>query len=263
MAALMKATHVSSLESSSSNTLPLLAAKLAQLCNGLPLKDAVFQVLQSHPENLCRDHIGDQPASIVVAEPYYHVLEGWHLQEALLYFYLLRSLKQKGVIESSAVCIPSSASIMMCGIECEDLISAYKGCQEQICGFDHRVVNAYGDRYHTYDLSIPIWQYDHTRVTTPVRVALLDYVNGRMDSGSMQDFVFTANKTCHCMLCWVEYHAEGVDAIFSTGRLPYNQTIRLLKDPLPPSMTRKLQAKLVVGDIADNRSHDMFVQSNP
>ena len=100
LAALQGASHVSSLETSSCEV-PMTAALVSQ-ANGLPRtcdgKVTTYQILQCDVANLTNEIFDNVPAGIVAAEPYYEVLEGWHLLEALNYFYILRSLRERGLV---------------------------------------------------------------------------------------------------------------------------------------------------------------------
>ena len=125
IAAQLGARSVTSLESSSGNV-PMTAAMVAQLGNGLPKSGAVYQVIQAQAEHIMVGHIaGGSPAEIVVAEPYYEVLEGWHLQEALNFYYLVQSMKRRGVISPTALCVPSSCSVMARVVQFDDFHGAY------------------------------------------------------------------------------------------------------------------------------------------
>ncbi len=110
------ATKVTSLESCSGN-LPTLAATIAQIGNGLPRAGAEFQIIQALAEHIRAEHVAGGAAEIVVAEPYYHMLQGWHLQEALNYFYLVRFLKLQGVILLFALSVPAQANVVACIVE--------------------------------------------------------------------------------------------------------------------------------------------------
>ena len=68
--------NVTSLESSTGN-LPTVAAAVAQVGNGLPRAGAKFQVIHGLAEHVSADNAIGGAAEIVVAEPYYEILEGW------------------------------------------------------------------------------------------------------------------------------------------------------------------------------------------
>ena len=87
--------NVTSLESSTGN-LPTVAATVVQVGNGLPWAGAKFPVVHGLVEHISADNVIGGAAEIVVAEPYYEILEGWHIQEALNYFYTVRSLVKRG-----------------------------------------------------------------------------------------------------------------------------------------------------------------------
>ena len=68
--------NVTSLESSTGN-LPTVAATVAQAGNGLPRAGAEFQVIRGLAGHVLADNAIGGAAEIVVAEPYYEILEGW------------------------------------------------------------------------------------------------------------------------------------------------------------------------------------------
>jgi hypothetical protein len=42
-----------------------------------------------------------------------------------------------------------------------------------IHGFDHSVVNSHGACFHEFDLSLPLWQYPHKRLSSSFEIANL------------------------------------------------------------------------------------------
>lgn len=242
LAALEGGTFVSSLESSS-GTLPMTSARVSQ-ANALPRthdgKVAQYQILQCHTGSLTCEVFNNEPAAIVAAEPYYEVLEGWHLQEALNYFYLVRSLRKRGLVEKNVMSIPSYASIMVCGIQCETLAQAYQGCGDgsedaTICGFKHSDVKYYGDRYDQHGLPIRACEYDYTQLTESRQISRLCFD----ESSSIGHPVETKLKfqragTCHGILSWIDYGLQvntSEQAILSTYNMQHRQLFQLLPNP--------------------------------
>jgi predicted RNA methylase len=113
MAAVAGGTCITSLESNTAT----LAATISQLGNNLPKDGDTFQVIQAQSENVTTGYIAGGRAEIVMAEPYYQILEGWHIQEALNYFYLVRSFKSRGLISEAALSLPYLACVMACVVE--------------------------------------------------------------------------------------------------------------------------------------------------
>jgi len=155
------------------------AARVAQLGNGLD--PAAFEIIQCYTEQLKLDILGGAPADIVCCEPYYEILEGWHLQEALNYYYTIRFLRSRGLISVHSIVTPASCRIMGCIIESRQLRSAYKACgrgeEDSLCGFKHSFINQLGGNFHKFDLSFPIWQYDFKEMTKPVELGALTYTD--------------------------------------------------------------------------------------
>ena len=117
--------NVTSLESSTGNS-PTATATVAQAGNGLPRAGAEFQVIHGLAGHVSADNVIGGAAEIVVAEPYNEILEGWHIQEALNYFYTVRSLVKRGVVSpAAALSVPAYANVMACVVEFDDFFTAY------------------------------------------------------------------------------------------------------------------------------------------
>ena len=230
--------NVTSLESSS-GALPTVAATVAQIGNCLPREGATFHIINGLAENITIEHLGNGDggaAQIVVAEPYYEMLEGWHLQEALNYFYTLRALKKRGVVSPCALSVPAYATVMACVVEFHDFFSAY-GSLDDISGFSHTFVNYYGNRYHTYDVSLPLWQYKYKRLTKSCCVAKISY-EGKVPTIKTNDECvaeFISVGTAHATIFWVDY-ACSVGAgdndleVISTASSSHRQLVRKLNE---------------------------------
>ena len=280
LAALEGASRVSSVESSS-GVIPNLSARVAQLSNGLPRtnengdaseasKSNVFQVLQCHAEQITLELLNGEhgskvespdPVEVVMAEPYYDMLEGWHLQEALNYFYLVRALRRRGILSETAISVPSVGIIRGCAIQSFPLKHAYgrcgkvhdgKGdqdsCKAPICGFDHGRANRYGDRFHEHDLSLPMWEYDLVELTESFDIAQLRYSSEQEIAPRAWKVCvpFQQGGACHGMLVWIDYgisttlissderdgaKGETMEFLRTRGR-PYQQLVRMLSTPV-------------------------------
>jgi hypothetical protein len=234
MAALLGGTNVTSLEASSTS-LPEATAHIAQITNGLPLDGSSFQIIRCHPEQLTVELLGSQ-AEIVVAEPYYEILEGWELQEALNYLYTLRALKRRNVAKKDALSSPQEARIMGQAFESHAIAAAYKRCDNPIRGFSHDVANRLYP-FNNHDISLPSWQYQMVALSSPFEIALVDYNSCTVEQRRSEESVpFTKAGTCHGMILWVDYGlpaAEyGAVEVLSTRGRPHNQLIRLLDPPV-------------------------------
>ncbi len=271
MASLLGAKRVTSVESSSSG-LPLATARVAQIGNGLPRnKDKVFQILQCHAESLTREIVMDGETSnranengavdLIVGEPYYEMLEGWSIETALNYFYTIRMLKRNKIVKPNSLCVPAKATILACGIECQDLARAYnknlssavvskraRGTQfhAHVCGFDHSPISDCWN-YEIHGISLPLWEYDNVvPVTEIVQVGNLDYESDSIEEGiwvspeeenSVLMAPFTkVNRTCHAIAFWVDYGIRTGNSTFTTvstgfgadSLLSDRQTVRIL-----------------------------------
>ena len=243
IASLNGATKVTSLESST-GTMPKLAATIAQLGNELPKPGTEFQVLQALAEHITAEHVAGGAAQIVVAEPYYEMLEGWHLQEALNYFYIVRSLKARGVIEPSALSMPAYALIMGCIVQFDDFNGAYGpvGAEDMVAGFSHASVNYYGNRNHL--LSFPLWQHRYKRLTRDFTLARLNFEDPLPTIKTMDDSVaLSAGGVAHAVIIWVDYGCRTNSAsetggsedqfdIVSTSSSSHRQIVQKLPCPI-------------------------------
>ncbi|KAL7532981.1 hypothetical protein ACHAXR_007657 [Thalassiosira sp. AJA248-18] len=243
IASVVGATRVTSLESSS-GTLPTLAATIAQIGNSLPKPSTEFQIIQALAEHITEEHIAGGVAEIVAAEPYYEMLEGWHLQEALNYFYLVRSLKARGVISPSALSVPAHARIMACVLEFDEFNSAYGpvGDQDAVAGFRHASVNYYGNRCHM--ASLPLWQYRYKQLTQEFCVARLSYEGAVPTIEIIDDSVeLTLEGVAQAVVLWVEYSCRTNNAtsngssgdhfdVISTASSSHRQIVQRLPEPI-------------------------------
>ena len=262
MAALLGAPNVSSIESSL-GSLPMMTARIAQLSNNLPLKEKSFQILQCHPEQLTIDFLGGKAPNIVAAEPYYEILERWHLQEALNYFYTLRALKRGGILSNVMVSIPRSACVKVCAFESYDIGNAYKPCESSLCGFQHGVANS-NAALHDHDISLQSWQYEMIQLTDPIKLATIDYEACEIKANdTLVRAPFRRAGTCHGVLIWIEYEVTiGKDqhSILTTNDRSHHQIIRMLPSPIKvlQKETTFLSCKCKLGNLSETKeSHEL------
>lgn len=229
VAALLGATNVSSLEASST-TLPEAAARVAQFSNGLPLNDAVFQIIRCHPEQLMVEMIGGRQAEIVAAEPYYEVLEGWELQQVFNYLFTLKALKGRNVVSKDALSVPQCAKIMGQVLKCDDIVSSYRRCNDNLRGFNHSVPNRLYS-FNSHEFTLPSWQYNLETLSSPFELAQVDFDSCTIQQESSQTAIhLDGTGKCHGMIVWVQYVLPGNAGTLSTYDRPHNQLIRLLDD---------------------------------
>lgn len=237
------AERIISLESST-NQLPVISALVAQHGNHLPNDGCDFQILNAYAEHVTLENLGSE-VDIVVAEPYYEILEGWHLQEALNYFFLLRSLKLRGVVKSDAVCIPSYAKVMVCAVQLHQSVAdSYAGLLEsKLCGFSHDEVSKYGNFFSCYDFKIPMFQYKWRKLSRnfcvstiqyngPAEMMLIGGENGECIEADLSEGIF------HGIAIWVDYYHKIKDdnsehsvRTITTGNLHHHQAFRFAKNP--------------------------------
>lgn len=272
------ATVVNSVESSSGDA-PMLSAMISQLGNNLPRKiisngketdkEADYQIIQAHLENLSTDHLLGGQADLVMAEPYFEVLEGWHLLESLNYYYIIKAMKKKGVIANDALTVPSSAKIVGCAVEFLHLNKAHRGlavddssCENSssssktVCGFDHEEVEFYGNKYHQRANSFAIWQYYWKQLTPSFVIATIQYEGDAQSmaiSGNEKEATthFINSGTCHGLIYWVDYCMRvGIDdsdfLTMTTGNRNHHQALQMLKTPVVVANVNMQDAKFSV-----------------
>lgn len=149
--------------------------------------------------------------NLIVAEPYYEMLEGWHLEEALNFHNILRGIynRQPDLISwESCIVLPRIAKIMggkntehilltmrnsllfiICtlifaffpvAVELDsNLVKSYKEDLEEkeLGGFSHNIVNECGPRQtHHRNLVFPMWQYGaYKKLTSEFVLGTLHY----------------------------------------------------------------------------------------
>lgn len=259
IAAQLGARSVTSLESSSGNV-PTIAAMVAQLGNGLPKPGAAYQVIQAQAEHIAVEHIaGGSPAEIVTAEPYFEVLEGWHVHEALNLYYLVQSLKSRGVISPAALCVPSYCCIMARVVQFDDFSDAYSRVgneDEEIHGFNHSKVNHFGNRYRKYDVALPLWQYSLSRLSEPRRISRLGYEGGGEGHSNVVDEateIVVSKRGVACAIeLWVDYACRVGDGdsfkTVSTSSPAGQQLVRKLHEHVAVEVGDKFSIKTRFGD---------------
>ena len=293
LVALCGGTNVRSLESSAGK-LPLTAACMAQLGNGLPEAGSTFEILQGRMEGLSLSDIGSEAIQLVVAEPFYELLEGWHVQEALNLYHLVRAGRRTGLVAAENLAVPSRASICACAVECRGIFEAYHSCGDTVCGFDHTAVHPYScGMYRGGGLFLPVvGQYEYNRLSETVELCRLDYTGcpskspasetnrtnaaatagdaAIADDGSVPiPLNATKGGTCHGILYWVEYGVlTGTDQIevVSTHNEWHRQGLCLLDKPLsigPLVSSEKqkiLRCRFLHGGLPDLNDHKITVE---
>ena len=81
------------------------------------------------------------------------------------------------MVSPAALSVPAYANVMVCVVEFDDFFSTYGklGVDDRVSGFRHSAVNYYGDRYHTYDASLQLWQYRYKQISKSICVAKMSY----------------------------------------------------------------------------------------
>ena len=116
------------------------------------------------------------------------------------------------------------------------------GVDDRVSGFRYSAVNYYGDRYHTYDVSLPLWQQSiqtniqkHLRCQNVMRRRGPDNRNRSVDCAAE----LTSAGTAHAVVFWVDYACRVADEsrdggagdnydLISTASSSHRQLVRKL-----------------------------------
>ena len=257
-------TKIVSLESGSGN-LPTVAFTIAKIANKLPRSGSKFEVLLGHAENFTIAD-GDDPPTFVCAEPYYEILEGWHIQEALNLFYTIRVLRRKGVIGPSCSVSPISGTIWACAIELDDIGQAYnieKGEDAAVIrGFSHKTAMGHAARYDKFTANFPLWQYKHRLLSEPVEIATIPYESGDEIQGNGVERTIKCARggTVHGIVYWVDYHVraeDGKHVQMSTFTRSHKQSVRLLQTPVVVKEQSALICTAKFGSLGGCEDHNI------
>lgn len=177
------------------------------------------EVIQCYPEQLTMQEIGVKgPVDILCAEPYFEILEGWHLQEAMNFHYIVDLLRSRGLVSASTIVIPYACRIMGCIVQSDQLHSAYSACrykkEASIGGLDHEFANTVGDRFHRYEMSVSMWEYDFVVLSEVVELGKFTYGKCKSFSSNEEIFsrgAFQSSGRCDALLIWVDYVYHSSD----------------------------------------------------
>jgi protein arginine N-methyltransferase 7 len=271
LAAIQGCARVTSLECSPGNIHPIMTSKVAQ-ASRLP-EGCSFEILACQAEDLNQEILGGVP-SIVISEPYYYALEGWHLQEALNYYFTIRSLRRESVLSSDTVVIPSACRIMACGIESQQLRSCYSPCGDDqsssVCGFDHRALNRCCFISET-TLTLPLWQYDYKRLTDEIEIGYLDYESPQDDCIRLSSKASVIEiGHLDALVIWLDYlynmrreELAGHVLNLPTDSRSFLQGVRMLKTQVDLNTTdvlrTEVQVDLALGDLNGSDDHAIVV----
>ena len=233
----------------SSGHLPILASQvLSNSSSNLNQSKRVdVSVLQCFNENITLDAIGTgtQSVDIIFSEPYYEVLEGWHLQEALNFYYTIRLLRNNGIIDQETIVLPGICRILGCIVESSELRCAYGPCgdnkSESIYGIRHTYVNRIGQNGRGHDMSIDMWQYDYKVLSHTLELGTLQYMDYNapaVPEMTTASSTFHTPGRCDALIIWLEYsfalppetesdRTPG-EIIVSTNCQSYYQMIQML-----------------------------------
>jgi hypothetical protein len=170
---------------------------------------------------------------------------------------------------------------MGCAIESQQLRLAYRACGDVadkndddddghhagfIHGFDHSVVNSHGACFHEFDLSLPLWQYPHKRLSSSFEITNLSFTDPIETAIETVSAVSIDHAgTCDAIMVWLSYDLGlGPDSMMSTDGRSYRQIVRMLKAPVPiePQEVGKasLVCKCILGGLDGPEGHQFEVR---
>ena len=233
----------------SSGHLPMLASQvLSKAIPNLQHTNPVdLSILKCYNENITLDAIGTgtQAVDIVFSEPYYEVLEGWHLQEALNFYYVVHRLRSNGIINKETIVLPCVCRVMGCVIESPTLRRAYGPCGDKksasIHGISHAYANRIGRDGRGNDITMSMWQYDFAVLSQTFELGILEYMNPNaptVPTATNVASTFHTRGRCDALLVWLEYSfalpstsvsdKKTDETVLSTNCQSYNQIIHML-----------------------------------
>jgi hypothetical protein len=236
----------------SSGHLPILASQVLSNLIATDLhqsKQVDLSVLQCYNENITLDVVGTstQAVDVVFSEPYYEILEGCHLQEALNFYYTVRLLRSNGIIDDGTIVLPGMCRVKGCIIESSDLRRAYGPCgdsKSSIVGIQHEYVNRIGQDGRGRDMSIEMWKYDYKVLSHTFELGSFQYMDPHtpvVPEATNVCSTFHTLGRCDAIMVWLEYSyalpsqtgndKNGHDAVISTNSQSYNQIIQILNRP--------------------------------
>jgi len=142
---------------------------------------------------------------------------------------------------------------MACVVQFKDFYGAYGKVGDNdgmVAGFQHGAVNFHGARYHTYDVSLPLCQYQYKRLSKTFCIAKIDYDGNNPKLVAVDDdgegwacTQFERTGTAHAFVCWVDYmcrtdegrylHENGdLFDVISTSSSSHNQAVRKLDEAI-------------------------------
>ncbi len=242
------AKNVTSIENSSTDNIAMLSALVSQIGNNLPKDGCCFQIVQAHFDSLTLSNLQkDEAFDVVLAEPYYDIMQSWCIATALNYHYIIKSLKRRMLLKPDAISVPSFATIKCCAVEFHtDVIKAHCGLSmESLCGLSHESVKSYAENFSKYDMTFPLWQYEWKRLSDDYSIAKILY-EGPLENMDMVDddanwteIQFSHSGICHCVVFWVDYsvrinQGDGTTHNYktmTTGNRHHQQTVKMLESP--------------------------------
>ena len=201
IAANLGAANIISMESSSGR-IPEFSAMIAQLSNNLPRDSQSFQIIKCLPESLTRATLDNAAVDIITAEPYFEILEGWHIEEALNMFYTVRSLKARGLFQQGTKVVPSHCKIFGQFIRSEQLQMAYSQ-DEVVSGFDHScIVQSDHSCLERFVMALDLTDVEFETVTESFILADLDFSKPSISTPVNKLWL---RKPCDALMAYVVY----------------------------------------------------------
>ncbi|GAB9473328.1 hypothetical protein Gpo141_00010482 [Globisporangium polare] len=194
--------HVTSVESKD------VSARIFQQIldgNAHAMADTDVDVLCCGCKGLLPEHIrGEQPADLLVGEPFYYSMQNLPLWQAFNFW--LRRTAVADTLKPDAIIVPAKARVCALAVKFEHLHECF-GAVGDVSGFDHSYFDQFQDEYYARNFPFPTYMYPYTAVSDVLTLSAWDYSD--LAHSVMSDFTTElpagSDKRPNGVIVWVEY----------------------------------------------------------
>lgn len=181
-------------------------------------------------KGLLPEHIkGEQPADLLVGEPFYYSMQNLPLWQAFNFW--LRRSAVASALKPDALIVPAKARVCGLAVQFEHLHECF-GAVGNVSGYDHSYFDQFQDEYYTRNFPFPVYMYPYKAVSEVLELAELEY--GSIAESVCSEFTTQLTQQPNGVVVWVEYSldAEG-EHIVATGPsvIHSKQLVRFLPVP--------------------------------
>lgn len=196
--------HVTSVESKD-----VSARIFQQIMNGnAHAMESDVDVLCCGCKGLLPEHIrGEQPADLLVGEPFYYSMQNLPLWQAFNFW--LRRTAVAQTIKPGAIIVPAKARVCALAVKFEHLHECF-GAVGDVSGFDHSYFDQFQDEYYARNFPFPTYMYPYTAVSDVLTLGAWDYSD--LAHSVSSDFTIALpageSKRPNGVIVWVEYSLD-------------------------------------------------------